>query len=197
MRVERALGWAFAIGSWWVLVGCLGPSPVVGEEQSELGRACLPPQEYEPQFRNFSVEEVNIDERSPECPTGVCLIDHFQGRVSCPYGQSGAAESTEKCFVPGSAGTEPVSGAVDPQLQWRRPEDAVTCSCHCAGPGPGPYCTCPSSMECVSLIPQMGTTPDAFAGSWCIPKGTAYRSNMVKDLCDSTTSSCGIPNPYP
>jgi DNA-directed RNA polymerase specialized sigma24 family protein len=43
MRVGRALGWTLAIGSWRVLVGCVGPSPVVGEEQSELGDGDVPP----------------------------------------------------------------------------------------------------------------------------------------------------------
>ncbi len=196
MCVEKAVGWALGIGSSWLLVGCMGSSPVVGEQASELGRACVPPQEYEPRFRGFALEEVNIDDRSADCPTGACLIHHFQGRVSCPYGQSGALDSSDRCFVPGSGGTEPVLGAVDPQLQWRRPDDTVTCSCHCAGPGPGPYCTCPSSMECVSLIPSLGAD-NPYLGSWCILKGTAYSSAVPKDVCDGATSSCGIPNPYP
>jgi hypothetical protein len=35
----------------------------------------------------FDLKEANIESRSFQCRTRICLVNHFQGRVSCPTGQ--------------------------------------------------------------------------------------------------------------
>lgn len=52
-----------------------------------VGDPCVPEDEYLTTFSGFSVGEVNVESRSVQCLTRVCLVNHFQGRVSCPYGQ--------------------------------------------------------------------------------------------------------------
>ncbi len=53
-----------------------------------VGDPCVPEDEYLTTFSGFSVGEVNVESRSFQCLTRVCLVNHFRGRVSCPYGQA-------------------------------------------------------------------------------------------------------------
>lgn len=55
---------------------------------SGVGDPCVPEDEYLTTFTGFSVGEVNVESRSFQCLTRVCLVNHFQGRVSCPFGQT-------------------------------------------------------------------------------------------------------------
>src|SRR5580658_121549 len=97
----------------------LAPGLLQGCAQTGVGDPCTPEQEYDPTFLGFAVGEVNVESKSSDCQTRLCLANHFQGRVSCPYGQlkSGAAPSTQSngtlyndpngnpigpCEVPGS-----------------------------------------------------------------------------------------------
>jgi hypothetical protein len=61
-----------------MLAGC--PSGGVGDP-------CVPEDEYKENFSGFKVTEENIESRSFQCQTRICLVNHFQGRVSCPNGQ--------------------------------------------------------------------------------------------------------------
>lgn len=119
-----------------------------------------PEQEYDPTFAGFDPGEVNVESKSFDCETRLCLANHFQGRVSCPYGQSntgappagkdqdgnpigvniaasGAAANVVGCVVPGT--TQAITGqggnagqTVQPQCLSRTTDKAVYCSCHCA-----------------------------------------------------------------
>ncbi len=53
-----------------------------------VGDPCIPEQEYDPTFPGFDYHEVNVESKSFQCETRLCLVNHFQGRVSCPYGQN-------------------------------------------------------------------------------------------------------------
>lgn len=53
-----------------------------------VGDPCIPEDEYNPEFAGFKVEEENIESRSFQCDTRICLANYFQGRVSCPLGQA-------------------------------------------------------------------------------------------------------------
>jgi len=55
---------------------------------SGVGDPCVPEDEYLTTFSGFAVGEVNVESRSFQCLTRVCLVNHFQGRVSCPFGQA-------------------------------------------------------------------------------------------------------------
>jgi hypothetical protein len=70
-----------------VSVGALGAAPIACQSGG-VGDPCTPEDEYNTQFPGFKIAEENIESRSFQCATRICLVNHFQGRVSCPYGQS-------------------------------------------------------------------------------------------------------------
>lgn len=53
-----------------------------------IGDPCVPEDEYDPNFPGFKVKEDNIESRSFQCDSRICLANFFQGRVSCPLGQA-------------------------------------------------------------------------------------------------------------
>ena len=59
----------------------------LGCESGGVGAPCIPEDEYDQDFSGFALQEVNVESRSFQCETRVCIVNHFQGRVSCPYGQ--------------------------------------------------------------------------------------------------------------
>jgi hypothetical protein len=71
-----------------VAVMALSPAFLQGCSQTGVGDPCTPEQEYDPTFLGFSVGEVNVESKSFDCQTRLCLANHFQGRVTCPYGQT-------------------------------------------------------------------------------------------------------------
>jgi hypothetical protein len=52
-----------------------------------IGDPCIPEDEYSADFAGFKVTEENIESRSFQCSTRICLVNHFQGRGTCPFGQ--------------------------------------------------------------------------------------------------------------
>lgn len=61
-----------------------------GCQSGGVGDPCTPEDEYQQSFSGFSPSEVNIESRSFQCETRVCLVNHFRGRVTCPLGQDEA-----------------------------------------------------------------------------------------------------------
>jgi len=53
-----------------------------------VGDPCTPDEEYDPTFQGFSVDAVSAETKSYQCLSRLCLVNHFQGRVTCPYGQT-------------------------------------------------------------------------------------------------------------
>ena len=74
-----------------LIVGTAGmaflPAYLQGCGQTGVGDPCVPEQEYDPTFLGFAIGEVNVESKSFDCQTRLCLANHFQGRVTCPYGQ--------------------------------------------------------------------------------------------------------------
>ena len=56
-----------------------------------VGDPCTPEDEYDAEFAGFDLGQEYIESRSFQCKTRICLVNHFQGRVSCPLGQSPSA----------------------------------------------------------------------------------------------------------
>ena len=174
----------------------------LGCESGGVGDPCIPEEEYKQGFSGFALSEVNVESRSFQCETRVCIVNHFQGRVSCPYGQTSAdimskpIDDRARCRVPGTNGNTCVDGAgntigcgtagarnvdeitvpVAPQLIFRATTDAVYCSCRCDGPDPAAaYCECPSGFRCEELVREIGVEGRGqLVGSYCIKPGTAY-----------------------
>jgi len=122
-----------------------------------VGDPCIPEDEYNVGFPGYDPKEVNVESKSFQCETRVCLVNHFQGRVSCKYGQASAADG--KCFVPGSDKTNAanvIQQTVTPQLTARQADTAVYCSCRCDGQDKNArYCKCPSGYACTHLVDQL------------------------------------------
>lgn len=151
-----------------------------------VGDPCTPEDEYLANFGGFGVEEVNVESKSFQCETRICLVNHFQGRVSCPYGNSmGTAVGDHPppdCVIPGSA--EKITVAVDPQLEKRQASNTVYCSCRCDGPDSNArYCECPSGFSCAKLVDRFGFEKGGqLAGSYCIREGSDYKK-AASDTC--------------
>jgi hypothetical protein len=181
-----------------------------------VGDPCTPEDEYNPSFSGYSPTEVNIESKSFQCETRLCLVNHFQGRVSCKYGQSTAQAmaATPPCHVPGNpnlpiqipamAGTPAAPVEVSPQLQARQADAAVYCSCRCDGPdSTARYCKCPSGYACEHLVDEL-TIPGAkgqLAGSYCVRDGTEYAKSQLQTVCVGdapgadgtiTNGTCGV-----
>ena len=169
----------------------------LGCESGGVGDPCTPEDEFFPEFNGFDLGEVNVESRSFQCETRVCLVNKFQGRVSCPYGTKGTPPDPSAttvshgypCEVPGFGGY--VTVPVDPQRTERPPELAVYCSCRCGGSDPNArYCECPSGFECSEIVANRGQGQSELAGSYCIRSGSDVDPNRV----DSRVCSVPAPN---
>jgi hypothetical protein len=195
----------------FIALATLGLS-TLGCEPGGVGDPCIPEDEYRQEFSSFAVTEVNVESKSFQCVTRVCLVNHFQGRVSCPYGQTEAAvgipdPATEvpgtdkrlRCRIPGTDGTLPVDRItvpVEAQLNERRADQAVYCSCRCAGPDPNArYCECPSGYKCEELVKELGFSKGSqLAGSYCVKSGTTFdptRPPVSTNVCTIDRDDCG------
>lgn len=153
-----------------------------------VGDPCIPEDEYRAGFAGYGVDEVNVEAMSFQCETRLCLVNHFQGRVTCPYGQhtdvvdaNGVPDPSFsdvipelRCKLP-DASKELVTVEVLPQLIDRQARDAVYCSCRCDGPDKNArYCECPSGYSCTLLNNLELGGAAQLLGSYCVRKGTAY-----------------------
>ncbi|HWP08911.1 MAG TPA: hypothetical protein VNN72_24375 [Polyangiaceae bacterium] len=194
-----------AIESSYYLLTCGGTTTEAATwptQAAALGEPCLPRREAHTNFEGFSMTDVTLDLGGPACESGLCLVNHMEGRVSCPYGQFSDALDlgNPSCFVPGSDAA--VTVPVQPQRLARRADDVVTCSCQCDGPGPGPYCDCPDDMVCSPVVDAVGIpSADAHVGSYCVKRGTEYDLSQVglvspETCADGAPGRCGDPRPY-
>lgn len=172
-------------------------------ESGGVGDPCIPEDEYVTTFSGFSHSEVNIESRSFQCETRVCLVANFRGRVSCPYGQREdqiqSLPREQRCRIPGTSGDQIeerdlVTVEVQSQLHERRAEDAVYCSCRCDGRDPNArYCTCPSGFECREVPAELALFGDELAGSYCFKQGTYVSdpNQIGTSACNATSQDCG------
>jgi hypothetical protein len=168
-----------------------------GCEPGGIGDPCTPEDEYFAKFSGYGVQEVNIESKSFQCETRLCLVNHFQGRVSCPYGQSdsdkdetvraeasadGPADDPGKagfCYIPDGQ-KKIVSVTVPAQLIDRRASDTVYCSCRCSGPDKkSKFCECPSGYSC-KLLNDVPLAAEQLSGSYCVKNGTDYVERDVR-----------------
>lgn len=187
-----------------------------------VGDPCIPEDEYKKSFSGYSETEVNVESRSFQCETRVCLVANFKGRVSCPYGQVGNplakdpltasqananVRAEERCYIPGTkmdptpnTGTA-IDVPVPAQLAARPTDKAVYCSCRCAGPDQNVrYCQCPSGYACQKLVTDYGFGSGQLAGSYCIKDGTqvpdsTQLSSGNKCLILNGQGNCGDAHP--
>jgi hypothetical protein len=109
----------------------------LGCQSGGVGDPCTPEDEYRQDFNGYQLTEVNVESKSFQCETRVCVVNHFQGRVSCPYGQTGMnpdivtptspdyKQPTDpaRCRVPGTNGKHCIDSSTPPK-PVDCPEDA-------------------------------------------------------------------------
>lgn len=191
-------------GATAALSGGDGATPGSDGGGAPVGAPCLPYQELSPTFAGFGVAELTVDQGDPACASGVCLVNHFQGRTSCAYGQGSDGTGNDGgagCTVPGSGapvapdGNPKLGEIVDPQCTDRSPSLDVTCSCRCANPegatdDGASYCTCPTGTVCAQVVPGF-VSGDPLAGGYCVPPGSTYdRNSACEAQCDPATNNC-------
>jgi hypothetical protein len=188
-----------------ISVLALGGIPVACQSGG-VGDPCIPEDEYKTDFAGFKVTEENIESRSFQCQTRICLVNHFQGRVSCPYGQDNpttnpaskpgcqTVTSTDEdkgkaCCVPGTdevIGTEVCSQCAG--TSKRDAAQAVYCSCRCdVAEGEPPdenfnFCECPTGYVCSQIRPNVGLGDVQLTGKYCIKQGTEFNA-AIGDPC--------------
>jgi hypothetical protein len=188
----------------------------LGCEPGGVGDPCTPEDEYTQEFSGFSVGEVNVESRSFQCETRICLVNHFQGRVSCPYGQitddvpnpttgvvGKPGNDPARCRIPGTDGlrtddagntVDDIKVPVEAQLEDRRADKAVYCSCRCKGPDENArYCECPSGYKCEELVKELGlSAAGQLAGSYCVRDNTGYdpTSPPSPATCQAAAGNC-------
>lgn len=205
--------------SYWVIAAF--SLLAIGCESGGVGDPCIPEVEYDLYFNNFSERDVFAETRSFQCETRLCLVNHFAGRVSCPYGQTQEdldapdPDLGRLCKVPGTSGEAPPIEGADPpqkvsadviqvpvsaQLVSRRDTRAVYCSCRCKNADGktddgANYCDCPSGYSCEKLIPNPDLGRPELAGYYCIKENTQYQPGSTdkceRDEADPSQSTCG------
>ncbi len=60
---------------------------ILGCPSTGVGDRCTPEDEYRAGFAGFVPTEVDIESRSFQCQTRICLVNYYQGRTTCPGGQ--------------------------------------------------------------------------------------------------------------
>jgi hypothetical protein len=170
-----------------------------------IGAPCVTQREADPHFTGFGEQEVNVETSQGE-PSGapVCLVNHFRGRVTCPYGQDATGQGpqgTAGCTVASGGAVTGIAGqfggaAVPAQCVDRLAADTVIRSCRCANNSGRTddgdnYCTCPGGMTCTSVISSIGGSTEHLAGSYCIKAGTAFdRGSAFAAVCAPTAHAC-------
>ncbi len=163
-------------------------------QEVEMGAPCTPTLEKDPAFAGFRVTETTIEAGAPECGGGVCLVNHFQGRVSCPLGQPkpvdenglvGCVPDTDGQGAPldsqGSCGAGDVcklAGSFSPACD---PADAGA-DTQCQAQGVGSKCNAEGFCECATTSDCLAITVDGGAAS-CDP----ITRRCVKFACQGLT----------
>jgi hypothetical protein len=121
-------------------IGAVGALPLACQSGG-IGDPCTPEDEYSSAFAGFKMTEENIESRSFQCSTRICLVNHFQGRTTCPQGQ----EPPKSCTRDANHLKDPHDkGTCDPATKDECVEAAVDAE-DCI-PQPA---TCKTSEECV------------------------------------------------
>jgi len=160
-----------------VSVGALGVLPVACQSGG-VGDPCTPEAEYDAQFPGFRVAQEFIESRSFQCATRICLVNHFQGRVSCPYGQ--AVNNMKPC-----SGEDDTSCGAGVEC---RPSQTLAPDCACDASKPGD-CAAPDKcgvqgLVCDAKLKICTCTPSDTPGSqYTDAGGTSY-------YCVNADSSC-------
>lgn len=177
-----------------LLLGCSVKDPASTQPSTLMGKACIPFDETIPAFSGSGGVSMYLG--ATDCGGEVCFAYEFQGRVTCPYGQSDEGIATlpatdpGRCRLPDETGRmtqAPVTVEVPPQLVERRAEVSVYCSCACAGTDSSKeYCTCPSNMRCEQIVVGGSRITDT---GFCVRLDSPDRTSTISTVTCSRSSS--------
>lgn len=166
-------------------------------ESGGVGDPCTPEDEYNPLFAGFKVTEENIESRSFQCQTRICLVNHFQGRVSCPLGQiepascnlSGDGQDPQPCA---NGATCKPTAVFAPDCDYAVAKaDPAKDSCSAGSCQPGGFCGCTTSADCPSDRPWHCDVNDKQCKTYvCIDETKGCQSADAKD---NAGKACCIP----
>ena len=174
-----------------------------------VGDPCTPEDERVFRFSGFKVTEDIIESRSFQCATRICLVNHFQGRVSCPFGQPSPKDEQglEGCtpkrdskgnyvLGQGSCGTDPntgkaqmcmEAGSFSPSCGLSQGKDVA--NKFCAGLGAGGTCNDAGFCECKTDADCLFVTSAVVS---CDPK-----SHQCVSYGCHTPGDCQNPDAFP
>lgn len=156
-------------------LGC-GGKDVIDDQNADVGAPCIPGDQNRADFRGYSLEHETIEPSNSACaPDHVCLVNHFQGRVGCPRGQS--EPKSGRTTEDDSAVSVPVCA----QCSKRPAATTVHCSCKCAPPAGvstvgETFCTCPAGFECAEIRPLLDSQQVSHRLCRWTPQGSAVPS---------------------
>jgi hypothetical protein len=188
-------------------VGLLGALPLACGGGG-VGDPCIPEDEYDAQFPGFTLSLENIESRSFQCQTRICLVNHFEGRVSCPLGQPeahacGTTDSKgnvvgndsecgtgEKCVE-----SVPIAQDCDPTI--KTPQCPPPGACNATGK----FCECADKDGNLATPPADGYSCDTqtkqFRAFFCHKTGNCQTADpaAAKDNCDASGNpkDCCVP----
>ncbi len=153
-----------------------------------VGDPCTPEEEYSAVFDGFDVAENYIESRSFQCATRVCLVNYFQGRVSCPLGQS--ATALKPCVGPADASCAAGESCVA--------SDTLVDVCGTCDPTEDPGCValpCPPGLTC---DPKQNVCTCDSANPSFQQGGVTYGCAYFDPACvPSASAPCtGLPTSY-
>jgi hypothetical protein len=154
MRLHKVIALAVSLGLPQCSASETGTSSGTEEsiaKKANVGAPCIPTNEIDPQFAGFKINEETIVTGAPGCGIGVCLVNHFQGRVSCPMGQA----SPQPCSGPQDAacGADGQCVEADTLSPSCDPDSSDKGSSACAGYGgicsaATRSCVCSQTADC-------------------------------------------------
>jgi hypothetical protein len=166
-----------------------------GDAGIVIGTPCIPSAESLATFDGFDNEEVSLSATTTSgAPT--CVVDHFRGLVTCPYGQTATGQPPAGASACTTTDGQPVVGAVEPQCVDRPAAKVVIWSCRCANAqgqtdDGRAYCACPPSTACTPLVSSVGGEEDDLSGAYCVPPAALLDGGAVCAVsCSPTAAPC-------
>lgn len=178
-------------------------------ETGGIGDPCTPEDEFSPSFTGFKVAQENIESRSFQCESRICLANHFQGRVTCPLGQptkqicagldGTCTDTSESCVLAGEfapecaandecaayAGTCNANGYCDCNDNAQCPENYV-CDNGTGGTNRCKLFACHAAGNCQEAGAEaQNTKPDGTPKDCCVPGTDVPVAVEVCGQCDA------------
>lgn len=153
-----------------------------------IGDPCTPEDEYRGTFAGFKVTQENIESRSFQCESRICLVNHFQGRTSCPLGQAAKTPCTpsdgnaagnctgdgEECRESSTYAPDCTEDAACSEFGAKVCNPEGFCECSADGCPEGYFCDA-DSKQCKLFVCHVPLA--------CQQAGAAEADNEGKDCC--------------